>query len=93
MPDRLRSRRNERGFTSIEWLVAVAFSMIVMVVIINLIAVQYGRGVIRAAADEGARSGARVDIDQIRACQEREQNVLDSLGRMAEERSCRVHRY
>jgi hypothetical protein len=80
-------RNSEGGFTSVEWMVAVAFSLLVMVMLVNFIAIQYGRGVLRAAADEGARAGNRVNLQNptapLSACQAREKDLLDGLGSMA----------
>ena len=54
-------RRLDRahGFVTMGFVLAVGFSMLFFVLLANLLAVQYGRGVVRAALDEGARHGAR----------------------------------
>lgn len=44
---------------TIEMVSVVALSFIVLVMCVQLILVQYGQGVVRAAVDEGALSGSR----------------------------------
>jgi hypothetical protein len=87
-PPRLRPRsrhdeRDARGFASVEFLVATAFSLLLLTLLTNVVVVQYGRGVVRAAADEGARAGSNVDADSPSTCQARADDVLSGLGRMA----------
>lgn len=78
-----KRRPRETGFATAEWMMAVGLSFLFMVMMVNFIAVQYGRGVLRAAADEGARTGARVVSDPVSVCQARENQILDGLGSMA----------
>ena len=47
----------ERGVTSVQFLLAGALSLVLFLVFANLIVVQYGRGAIRSALDQGARVG------------------------------------
>ena len=47
------------GFVTVQFVVAVAFSLLLFVMLCNAVVYQYGRGVIRAALDEGVRSGSR----------------------------------
>lgn len=63
-------------------MVAVAFSFLLLVMLTNLVLVQYGRGLVRAAVDEGVRAGARFDADPVGACEERAKSVLDGIGKL-----------
>jgi len=47
------------GFVTTQFVLAVAFSLLLFVMLCNAIVYQYGRGVIRSALDEGVRSGSR----------------------------------
>ena len=66
------------GFATAGFIVAVGFSMLFFVLLANLMAVQYGRGVVRAALDEGARHGARYGASGS-ACQDRIREVVGGL--------------
>ena len=59
---KVRERANEAGFISIEMMVAVAMSLLFFVFLLNLLFFGYGKGVLRAAADEGARAGSRIAV-------------------------------
>jgi hypothetical protein len=48
------------GFTTAGHLLAVVLAMVAAVGLVNFVAVQYGKGVLRAAVDEAARAGSRV---------------------------------
>ncbi len=48
----------ERGFATIQHVVAAGLALVFFVVLSNLVVMQYGRGVLRSALDEGARAGA-----------------------------------
>lgn len=88
MSDTCTRKRNQTGFVSIEVVVAFAFSLLIFTALTNLILVQYGRGILRAAADESARAGARVtddglaDTNAIAQCQLRQADVLKGLGKL-----------
>ena len=49
---------SERGFITAQFMVVAALSMAFMALLLYLIALQYARGVLRAALDEGVRVGA-----------------------------------
>lgn len=51
-------RVGEGGFTSLQFAVVAFFSMVVFAAVLNLVAMQYQRGAVRFAVDEGARHGA-----------------------------------
>jgi hypothetical protein len=48
----------EDGFVTAQFMVVAALSMLFLALILNLIAVQYGKGVVKAALDEGVRRGS-----------------------------------
>jgi hypothetical protein len=48
----------EAGLALIEWVIAVVLTMVALLFIANLAAMQYTAGAVRAAAAAGARSGA-----------------------------------
>lgn len=85
---RLGSRHDEHGLVSVEFTAAIGLSLLVVVLLTNLILVQYGRGIMRAAADESARVGSVVidndtgDATAIARCQQRQQDVLKGLGKL-----------
>ena len=79
---RLLSRRGppeEGGFTTVTWVVCVSFMILLVVWALNLSVYLYGRGAVRAAIDEAARAGARVDADSVAVCQEKANTTLASL--------------
>lgn len=77
-------RLNERGVTSVQFLLAGALSLVLFLAFANLIVVQYGRGAIRSALDQGARVGAITGA--VSGCEERVAAVLEQIlgGEMGE---------
>jgi hypothetical protein len=69
---------DERGLTSVGVLLAVAFTLLVAVVAINLFLYLYGQGAVRAAIDEGVRAGSRAAAGED-ACERRAEEALDGL--------------
>ncbi len=69
---------NDDGFLTAQFVVAVALSLLLLVLIANVIIVQYARGVVRSAAEEGAQAGSRLSATQIE-CLARANEVLDGL--------------
>lgn len=55
---------------------AAGMAMVVFVLMANLLVVQYGRGVVRAAVDEGARAGSHAGIGE---CRLRAEEVMAQL--------------
>ena len=49
--------QGERGFTTIQYVVATAFSLLLFVLVANLLVDLYERGAVRDALDEGVRAG------------------------------------
>ncbi len=81
--ERQPARRSERGFVSVEFMVATCFSFLLLVMVTNLVLVQYGRGIVRASVDESARAGARFSTDPIASCKKRQSDVVGGLGKLA----------
>lgn len=73
-----RVRSDERGLTSVGILLAVGFTLIVAVVVINMLLYLYGHSVVRAALDEGVRAGSRVGAGE-GTCETRAAEALESL--------------
>jgi hypothetical protein len=57
------TQARDGGFATIEYLAAVMLSLLLMVAVANVVAVQYAKGVLRAAVDEGVRDGARLMVE------------------------------
>jgi len=81
----LDPRRNPRrlgiadgAFTSAQWALVASFSMIFLALLLNLIATQYGQGVIRAALDEGVRRATPAPAG-VGDCHEGMEEVLADL--------------
>jgi hypothetical protein len=64
--------------TVIVWTLAVAFSLLLVTLLLEVIVVQYARAAIRDALDEGVRAGTRVGSGQP-DCQQRADEALDGL--------------
>jgi len=71
-------RGGEDGMTTVQYVAATAFSLIVFVMMANFIVFLYARGVVRAAVDEGARSGGRFGATT-GECESRARDVLGDL--------------
>lgn len=66
------------GFVTTQFVLAVAFSLLLFVLLCNAIVYQYGRGVIRDALDEAVRSGSRAG-GSTASCQWAAEEVRRSL--------------
>lgn len=75
--------------SSVQFLLAAALSLTVFLTLANLVVVQYGRGAMRSALDQGARAGAMARSEQL--CETVARDVLDQLlgGRMGDSVSLR----
>lgn len=78
IPRHLPALRRDGGFLTAQFVVAVAFSLLLLVLIANVIIVQYGRGVVRSAAEEGAQAGSRLTATSAE-CVARADEVLAAL--------------
>lgn len=74
-----RSRRGHEGFATVQYLLALSFSLLALVGLLNFVVFQYGRGAVRAALDEGTRAGSRISDAPVQECQDRARQVLDDL--------------
>ena len=64
--------------TTVQYVAATAFSLIVFVMMANFVVFLYARGVVRAAVDEGARAGSRFGATTS-DCDSRARDVLGDL--------------
>jgi Flp pilus assembly protein TadG len=74
---------SERGVSSVQFLLAAALGLVLFLTLANLIVVQYGRGAVRSALDQGARAGSVSGAEG--DCTATAGDVLDQLlgGRMS----------
>jgi hypothetical protein len=77
---RLRPRPGESGFTTIQYVIAVAWSLLLLVLIANLLVDLYARGAVRDALDDGVRAGAPAGAS-VAACEQRAHEVVTGLVR------------
>lgn len=77
-PSCLRRLGKDEGFLTLQMVMAVALSFVVLVMMTNLIVFQYGRGAVRAALDEGVRRGTR-EPTAAADCEGRAREVVESL--------------
>lgn len=70
-------RLNDAGLTSVQFVLAAALSLILFLALANLVVVQYGRGAVRSALEQGARAGAIAG--SVEACETTAWNVVDQL--------------
>jgi len=68
----------ERGFTTIQYVIAVAWSFVMLVMVANLLVDMYARGAVRDALDDGVRAGASA-TEPAAACEVRTREVVDGL--------------
>lgn len=74
----------DRGVSSVQFLLAAALGLLVFLILANVVVVQYGRGAIRSALEQGARAGSIQGDTAV--CVARVGEVLDQLlgGRMSD---------
>jgi hypothetical protein len=74
----------DRGVTSVQFLLASGLGLLIFLAMANLVVVQYGRGALRSALDQGARAGAVTSSAD--DCMVRVESVLGQLmgGRMGD---------
>jgi len=72
--------RNERGFTTIQYVIAVAWSLVLLVLVANLMVDLYARGAVRDALDDGVRAGVPMTASAA-ACEARAREVVTGLVR------------
>jgi hypothetical protein len=77
-------RLRDRGVTSVQFLLASGLGLLLFLALANLVVVQYGRGALQSALDQGARVGAVSSSEE--ECLQRIGAVLGQLlgGRMGD---------
>jgi Flp pilus assembly protein TadG len=85
-------RLRDRGVSSVQFVLASGLALLLFLGLANLVVVQYGRGALRSALDQGARVGA-ISASTVQ-CEQRVADVLGQLlgGRMGDgiTASCQV---
>lgn len=71
--------RGESGFTTIQYVVATAFSLLLFVLVANLLVDLYARGAVRDALDEGVRAGVPVSATAD-DCATRARDVIGAIA-------------
>lgn len=73
----------DRGVSSVQFVLASALALFLFVALANLVVVQYGRGAVRSALEQGARVGTTAGVT---ACEVTARQVVDDLlgGRMSD---------
>lgn len=83
-PGPVGRRLTEKGVSSVQFLLASVLALTLFLVFANLVVVQYGRGAVRSALEQGARVGAvtRSAAD----CEAKAADVVGQLlgGRMSD---------
>ncbi len=85
-----RMRRSERGFTTVQYVVAIGFSLLLFVMIGNLLVDLYARGALRDALDEGVRAGVPV-ASTAADCETHARDVVTSIAGGASVRVDELH--
>jgi hypothetical protein len=75
---RPRRHLEEGGFTTIQYVIAVAWSLVMLVLVANLLVDLYARGAVRDALDDGVRAGAPSSAS-VAACEARAHEVVTGL--------------
>ena len=75
-----RRSDSEAGFGSVEFVIGSLLALLVFVLLVNVAVNQYARGVIRAAADEGVRTGSKEGATAL-DCEARAAEALGNLLR------------
>jgi hypothetical protein len=73
-------RRRDAGFTTIQYVIAVAWSLLLLVLVANFLVDLYARGAVRDAIDDGVRAGVPASAP-VAACEQRAREVLHGLVR------------
>jgi hypothetical protein len=72
--------RGAGGFTTIQYVIAVAWSLVLLVLVANLLVDLYARAAVRDALDDGVRAAAPIG-SSVAACEERAREVVTGLVR------------
>jgi hypothetical protein len=81
-PHSIDGRLSDKGVSSVQFILASGLALLLFLALANLVVVQYGRGALRSALDQGARVGA-ISSSAVQ-CEQRVSDVLGQLlgGRM-----------
>jgi Flp pilus assembly protein TadG len=76
-------RVGDRGVSSIQFVLAAALALVLFLALANLVVVQYGRGAVRSALEQGARAGS---TSGVHTCETTARQVIADLlgGRMSD---------
>lgn len=74
------ARSRERGFVTIQYVLAVGLSFVLLVLVANLLVDLYARAAVRDALDEGTHAAVAVDASPA-ACQQRAHDAVANLLR------------
>lgn len=72
-------RRDQGGFTTLQYVVATGFSLVLFVLVANLLVDLYGRGAVRDALDEGVRAAVPATATPA-DCEARVREVVRSIA-------------
>jgi hypothetical protein len=80
------SRVADRGVSSVQFVLASALALFLFLALANLVVVQYGRGAIKSALEQGVRAGS---VGGVSVCEDTAITVVDDLlgGRMSDDLS------
>lgn len=75
--------RGDRGVSSVQFVLASALALVLFLALANLVVVQYGKGAVRSALEQGARAGSTSGVT---ACEATTRQVIADLlgGRMSD---------
>ncbi len=68
------------GFTTIQFVVAAAWSLVLLVLVANVLVDLYARGAVRDALDDGVRAGAPAGATAV-SCERRAREAVSNLLR------------
>ena len=82
--DTTARRLGDRGLGSIQFVLASSLALLLFLALANLVVVQYGKGALRSALEQGARAGS---VGGVIACEETARQVMSDLlgGRMSDD--------
>ncbi|HZD24208.1 MAG TPA: hypothetical protein VE569_12530 [Acidimicrobiia bacterium] len=75
---------HDRGVSSVQFVLASALAFLLFLALANLVVVQYGKGAVRSALEQGARAGS---VGGVVACEDTARLVIADLlgGRMSDD--------
>ena len=76
----MRRRSGDSGFVTMQYVIAVAWSLVLLVLVANFLVDLYARGAVRDALDDGVRAAAPSSKPGA-ACERRAQDVITGLVR------------